>query len=101
MSSCLPLILMALTAFWVLPKGGFQGTKPDSVADLLLSDQIDKAEALLDKQPRTAESVAFRGEIEFRKGDFVKAESLYREALQMDDKTARAHFGLGKLALAK
>ena len=26
---------------------------------------------------------------------------LYKEALKMDSKTARAHFGLGKLALGK
>src|SRR5436190_14821418 len=101
MSSCLPLIFMALTSFWVLPKGGFQTTKADSVADFLLSDEIEKAEALLDKQPRTAESVAFRGEIEFRRGDFAKAESLYREALRLNEKTAYGHFGLGKLALGK
>src|SRR5580698_2661563 len=100
MSSCLPLILMALTAFWVLP-GGRQTAKPDSVAHLLLLDEVDKAEALLNTQPRNAESVAFQGEIEFRRGDFTKAETLYRESIRMDDKTARAHFGLGKLALSK
>src|SRR3954469_790525 len=101
MSSCLPLIFMALTSFWALPPGGFQATRPDSVADLLLSDEIGKAEALLNQQPRNAASVAFRGEIEFRRGDFGKADSLYRESLGMDEKTARAHFGIGKLALAK
>src|ERR1051326_7020560 len=101
MSSCLPLIFMALTSFWALPPGGFQAANPDSVADLLLSDQIEKAEALLDKQPRNAAAVAFRGEIEFRRGDFSKAESLYRESLRLDEKTARGHYGLGKLALAK
>src|SRR5437588_5661965 len=101
MSSCLPLIFMALTSFWALPPSGFQGAKSDSAADLLLSDEIEKAEALLDNQTRNAESVAFRGEIEFRRGDFAKAETLYRESLRMDEKTARGHYGLGKLALAK
>src|SRR5262249_30468302 len=60
-----------------------------------------QAEALLDKQPKTAESVAFRGEIEFRKGNFSTAATLYNEALRMDAKNARAHFGLGKLAMGK
>src|SRR6516164_82694 len=101
MSSWLPLIFMALTSFWALPKGGFQTTKTDSVADFLLSDEIEKAEALLDKQPETAEGLAFRGEIQFRRGDFAKADTLYRQALRLNEKTAYAHFGLGKLALAK
>ena len=48
-----------------------------------------------------AESVALRGELEFRKGHFDKADSFYREALRMHPKTARAHFGRGKLAMAK
>src|SRR4051812_38869609 len=101
MSSCLPLILMALSSFLVLPGGRSQAAKSDSVADLLITDEIDKAEALLNGQPRTAESVAFRGEIEFRRGEFAKADALYRESLRTEEKTSRAHFGLGKLALAK
>ncbi|MBI2148981.1 MAG: aspartyl protease family protein [Acidobacteria bacterium] len=71
------------------------------MADLLLKDEFEQAEALLDKQARTAESAAFRGEIEFRKGNFDKAGALYNEALRMESKTARAHFGLGKLSMAK
>src|SRR5262249_1368687 len=65
------------------------------------TDDIEKAEAILDKEPRTAESVAFRGEIAFRRGSFADADNLYRESLRLNDNTARAHFGLGKLALAK
>jgi hypothetical protein len=72
-----------------------------SVADLILKDDIPQAEALLDKQPKTAESVALRGEIEFRKGHFDRAAALYKESMAMDAKNARAHFGLGKLAMAK
>ncbi|HYR85322.1 MAG TPA: aspartyl protease family protein [Terriglobia bacterium] len=72
-----------------------------SVADFLTRDEVKQAEALLDKQPRTAESVAFRGEVEYRKGNFDRAEALYKEALGMNARTARAHFGLGKLAIAK
>src|SRR5215471_16613047 len=101
MSSWLPLIFMALTSFWPLSKGGFQTPKTDSIPDLLLADEIDKAEALLNQQPRTAEAIAFRGEIEFRRGNFARAEDLYRESLRLSDGTAWAHFGLGKLALAK
>jgi hypothetical protein len=72
-----------------------------SVADLLTRDEVQQAEALLDKQPRTAESVALRGEIDYRKGNFDRAGALYKEALRMNAKTARAHYGLGKLAIGK
>src|SRR6267142_2838734 len=101
MSSGPLLILMALTSFLVLPRRGFQASKPASVAELLLNDDIDKAEALLDQQPASAAAAAYRGEIAYRRGDFSAADRLYREAIRMDDKTARAHFGLGKLALAR
>lgn len=101
MSSSPLIVLMALTSFLVLPGGGSQALKADSVADLLLRDDIQQAEALLSKQPRTPEAIALRGEIEYRKGNFDKAEASYRESLKMDVKTARAHFGLGKLAMAK
>jgi predicted aspartyl protease len=84
---------MALTSF--LPQ------KPPSVPDLLLKDQVSEAEAQLAKEARTARNVAFRGEIEYRKGNFDQAGTLYREAIKMDARTGRAHFGLGKLAMAK
>ena len=101
MSSGPLLILMALTSFLVLPRPGLQTSKPASVAELLLNDEIDKAEALLDSQPASAAAAAYRGEIAYRRGDFSGADQLYREAIRMDEKTARAHFGLGKLALAR
>ncbi len=93
MSSSPLIVLMALTSLLVL--------QTDPVADLLLHDDVQQAELLLDKQPHTAATVALRGELEFRKGNFDKAGALYREALRMNSKTARAHFGLGKLAMAK
>jgi tetratricopeptide (TPR) repeat protein len=101
MSSGPLLILMALTSFLVLPRPRFQASKPASVAELLLNDEIDKAETLLDQQPASAAATAYRGEIAYRRGDFSGADHLYREAVRMEEKTARAHFGLGKLALAK
>ncbi|PYS01953.1 MAG: hypothetical protein DMG12_14745 [Acidobacteria bacterium] len=96
-----PLVIMALTSFLVLPGGSLQALKPDTVTDLLSRDEFQQAEVLLDRLPRTAESVAQRGEIEYRKGNFDRANSLYTEALRMDARAARAHFGLGKLAMAK
>ena len=87
----------ALSLLFVVPASA-QST---SVADLLLRDEIQQAEKILDSQPRTAQTVAFRGEIEFRKGHFEQAEALYREALKMDSKTARAHFGMARLAMGK
>jgi predicted aspartyl protease len=92
---------MALTSFLVLPRPRFQASKPASVAELLLNDEIDKAEALLDQQPASATAAAYRGEIAYRRGDFSTADRLYREGIRLDNKTARAHFGMGKLALAR
>src|SRR5439155_24286178 len=61
------IVLMALTSLLVIP-GSLPGAlQTGSVADLLLRDEVQQAEALLDKQPRTAQSIAFRGEIEFRR----------------------------------
>jgi hypothetical protein len=92
---------MALTSLLLLPGASAYPAQAGSIADLLLKDDVSQAEALLDKQPKTAESVALRGEIEFRKGNLGTASNLYNEALRMDAKNARAHFGLGKLAMAK
>jgi predicted aspartyl protease len=94
------LILVALTSS--LAVCALAQVRPtDSIADLLLKDEIQKAEAILQSAPRSAETLAFQGEIEFRKGNFEKARTLYQSAIQLSDKTARAHFGIGKLALAK
>jgi predicted aspartyl protease len=93
MSSRLALIIMALTSFL--------SQKSPSVADLLLKDQVAEAEAQLNKEARTPRTIALRGEIEYRKGNLDQAATLYKQALSMDPKTARAHFGLGKLAMAK
>src|SRR5438876_4059670 len=100
MSSCLPLIFMALTSFLVFPRTSLQTPQQDSVADLLLADEIEKAEALLAGQPHDSRSLAFEGQIAFRRGNFERAEALYRQALQMDERTGWAHLGLGKLDLA-
>jgi len=92
---------MALAPFLIVPATAQTTLTADLLADLLLKDEILQAETLINNQPRTALTVAFRGEIEFRRGHFDQAETLYREALKMDPKTGRAHFGLGKLAMAK
>jgi len=101
MSSSPLTILMALTSFLMLPGGSLQAVKTGAVEELLSRDEYQQAEVLLDRLPRTAEAVALRGEIEYRKGNFETASSLYTEALRMDARAARAHFGLGKLAMAK
>src|SRR3954471_14675972 len=101
MSSSPLIVLMALASLLVLPGTALPAAQPGSVADLLLKDRVEEAEALLEKQPRNAETIALRGEIEFRKGNFDKADSFYKEALKSDPKNARAHFGLGKLAMSK
>src|SRR5262249_34939972 len=97
------LILVALTPVLACSTTG-QTRLPAaaaSIADLLLKDDIQTAEKMLQTAPRSAENLAFQGEVEFRKGNFDKAKSLYQSAIQMNEKTARAHFGMGKLALAK
>src|SRR5262245_32564102 len=105
MSSRHLLVLRALTSLLLanlLTQGAMgQASRADSFADLLLHDEIQKLESRLAAAPRTAETVAFQGEVECRKGHFEQADMLYRSALQMNEKTARAHFGLGKLAAAR
>ncbi len=106
MSSRHLLVLTALTSLLLVHRAAGQARPqapppPPSLSDLLLRDQIPEAESRLSRAPRTAETVAFEGEVEYRKGHFEDAERLYRSALQMSEKTARAHFGLGKLALAR
>jgi predicted aspartyl protease len=98
-SSPVPAILgiFAFSSLFLVPLG----TQDSPISDLLLRDEIQQAENQLAKLPTTATNTAFRGEIEFRKGHFEQAEAFYKEALKMDSKTARAHFGLGKLALGK
>lgn len=100
-SNPLSIVLMTLTSFLILPGSGLQTSRDGGVADLLLRDEVQQAEDLLDTLPRTPESIAFRGEIAFRRGDFDKANALYNEALKANSSTARAHFGVGKLAMAK
>ena len=101
MSSSPLIVLMALTSLLVLPGAAAQAAQTGSAADLLLKDELQQAETLLAKQPRTAETVALRGEVEFRKGNFAQADALYKEAVRMDARNARGHFGLGKLAMSK
>ena len=103
MSSRPILLVMALMSILVLPGAATQSPalSDDPIADLLSQDDIEKAQTLLEMAPRTAQNTAFRGEIAFRQGQFDQAGSLYQSDLQMDAKTGRAHFGLGKLALAK
>jgi len=97
-------VFMALTSLLVFP--GMSAARsaqaePGSVADFLAKDDVQQAESVLAKLPRTAESAALHGEIEFRKGHFDQAEISYRDSLKIDSRNARAHFGLGKLALSK
>jgi predicted aspartyl protease len=103
MSSRPLLLFMALMSILVLPGSATQApaASGDPIADLLAQDDIPKAEALVRSAPPSAKTSAYQGEIEFRKGHFDGAQSLYQAALRTDDKTPRAHFGMGKLALAK
>ena len=96
------LVLSALTSFLTITAVTPAQVKPPaSIGELLLRDDLPAAERLLQAAPRSAETLAFQGEVEFRKGNFEKALSLYQSALQLNEKTPRAHFGMGKLAMAK
>jgi predicted aspartyl protease len=101
MSSRHLIVLTALTSLLVSQGALSQTSRADSLADLLLRDDLPKLEARLASAPKTAETVAFQGEVEYRKGRFEQARTLYNSALQSNEKTARAHFGLGKLAMAR
>src|SRR6185295_9904102 len=97
------LVLPALTSLLAVCTAAPQAqVRPAiSIADLLLKDEIQKAEGILQSAARSAETLAYQGEVEFRKGNFDKAQTLYQSSIQMNEKTGRAHFGVGKLALAK
>src|SRR6187431_3162699 len=99
MSSRPALVLMALSSIFLLPGAGLPRQSADSVADLIAQDNIAEAEAQLKTLAPSAETSALQGEIEYRRGDFVKAANLYKAALEADSRNARAHFGQGKLAL--
>jgi len=101
MSSRHLLVLTALTSLLLARGANSQAVRTDSFADLLLRDQIQTLQTRLATAPKTAETVAFQGEVEYRKGHFEEARALYRSALKMNERTARAHFGLGKLAMAR
>src|SRR4051812_37326650 len=101
MSSRPLLVLMALSSIFLLPGNARQRQDGDTIADLIAEDEIQRAESLLKGQTPSAETAALQGEIEYRRGDFDKAESFYAAAVNADPKNARAYFGQGKLALAK
>lgn len=73
----------------------------DAISDLLLHNEFEKAEALLRDFPDSPQVGAFKGEISFRKGHFFEAHNHYSLTLDQEPGNARAHFGLGKLALGK
>src|SRR5215831_5934500 len=73
MSSRPVLVLVALSSFLMVPAAAQNASNGD-VSDLLLRDELQQAESLLDKQQRTPQNIAFRGEIEFRKGHFELAK---------------------------
>ena len=79
MSSRPVIVLMALTSLLVVPgafPAGSATLQTGSIPDLLLKDDFQQAEVLLARQPKTAETVALHGEVEFRKGNFAEAEML-------------------------
>ena len=88
------LIFVALTS--VLTVCASPQVPASNLRSLLIKDDIQQVEAALLRAPRTAETVAYQGEVDFRKGNFEKARSSYQAAIQMNEKTPRAHFGLGK-----
>jgi len=94
------LVLVALTSVLTVCAGP-QVSPASNLRNLLIKDDIPQAEEILLRSPRSAETVAYQGEVEFRKGNFEKARSSYQSAIQMNEKTPRAHFGMGKLAMAK
>jgi predicted aspartyl protease len=95
-----PVISAVWSAVWLISLSA-QVNPAANIRSLLIKDDVQQAEAVLLRSPRSAETLAFQGEVDFRKGNFEKARTSYQAAIQMNEKTARAHFGLGKLALAK
>ncbi len=82
---------------------GYQQTaNPLDVASaLLFEDQFEEAGTLLAELPESPQAIALKGELEFRKGQFEAARTHYQRALELEPENSRAHYGLGKLAMAK
>lgn len=100
-----PYIKTAILLFLALPLFLFgQRVQQDPVElarDLLLEHRFEDAAAFLSNLPDEPDILALKGEIAFRGGLFREARTLYERALEADPETARAHYGLGKLALGK
>ena len=105
MSSNLPRVARALFLILTLPFLGLayqdMEVSLQGVSDLLLKDDFEEAAEILEGLVETADVLAFKGEIEFRRGRFEAAGSYYTRALELEGNTPRAHFGLGKLRLGK
>ena len=105
MSSNLPRVARALFLILTLPFLGLayqdMEVSLQGVSDLLLKDDFEEAAEILKGLVETADVFAFKGEIEFRRGRFEAAGSYYTRALELEENTPRAHFGLGKLRLGK
>ena len=59
------LIFVALTSALTVCAGP-QASPANNLRDLLIKDDIQQAEAILLRTPRSAESLAFQGEVDFR-----------------------------------
>lgn len=94
------LILLTLMHFPYTPPAS-QSPTSQEVIRLLNDDAFERAETLLAQLPESAETLALQGEVEFRKGNFAEAQALFSRALARESGTARAHFGVGKLAMSK
>ena len=68
---------------------------------LLDQEQVAEASAIVKKSlslnPKSADLLQARGDIEFRTGDFPAAEMSYKGGLQVDSKHARAIYGLARV----
>ena len=73
----------------------------ERAATLLKEDDFEQAASVLSNQTEDPVVLALSGEVAYRRGHFEQAERLYHQAMDMDPNTARANFGLGRLALAK
>ena len=112
---CIPAILAASEGMGRYLHGDYEGAVPllraeakavpndDRVAAALLASLVERnlygeavavSERVAAQFPKSAVAVTARGDLEFLRGRIFEAEQLYRSALAIDDRTARAFVGL-------
>ncbi len=94
--------LAGFVALAAIPCVGIQHGEHVTARKLLQGGRLDEAERLILSSAvhsTDAGLLALQGEIRFRRADFDGAAAAFRAAIRVDERCARAYWGLGRLEL--